>query len=801
LLFEARCSPYHQHSALYPFIEVLQRTLLLTRQDTDDEKVEKVERALTLYNLQETVPLFTALLSLPTPAQYPPLHLTPQKQKERTLQALLQLLVAQAERQATVSVWEDLHWADPSSLEFLTLLIEQIPTTKLLLVLTFRPEFTPPWKPHSHISQLVLNRLGKKHVETMIEKVTADTKLSADVIEQIRTKTDGVPLFVEELTKSVVETGGTHGRVLLQPLAIPTTLQEALLARLDRLSSARQIAQLGATLGREFSYELLQAVAPLSGADLQAALGKLVDAEILYQRGVDQQTRYFFKHALIQDTAYQSLLKSTWQQYHQQIAKALENRFPETKDNQPELVAHHYTEAGLIAQAISYWQKAGDRAVQRSAHLEAISHLAKGLELLRALPDTPERARQELLLQVALGVPLHAAKGPAAPELGKIYTRARELCEQLGDPPQLFQVLWGLWAFYLVRGDPTTARELGGQLLTVAQDARDPALLLQAHYTLGLASVNLGQFASAREHLEQSLSLYDPLHHRVQAFRYGAFDPKVAALSFTALVYWVLGYPEQALGRSREALAFAQELSLPFSLAQAQVWAAWLHQYRRAWRAAQAQAEAAIALSREHGFPLWRAMGEVFRGWALAEQGQKAAGITQMQQGLAASQATGTGALHSYYLALLAEAYERGGQTAEGLHVLTEASALVEKSKDRWWEAELYRLKGTLTLQSQASLGQVKTGQDKSEDTGLRPLTSDPQGEAEVCFQKAIEIAQRQQAKSLELRAVMSLSRLWQRQGKKQEAHQMLSAIYAWFTEGFDTKDLQEAKVLLEQLT
>ena len=409
LLYEARCSPYHQHSALYPLIEVLQRTLLLTRQDIDNEKVEKVERILALYGMQESVPLFTALLSLPTPAQHPPLNLTPQKQKERTLQALLQLLVAQAERQATVSVWEDLHWADPSSLEFLTLLVEQIPTSKLLLVLTFRPEFTPPWKPRSHISQLVLNRLGQKQVEAMIEKVAESKGLPAEVRQQIVAKTDGVPLFVEELTKSVVESVesiGSAGSIespnrTPRQLAIPATLQEALLARLDRLSTARQIAQLGATLGREFSYELLHAVAPISATDLQVSLAKLVEAEILYQRGVGEQARYFFKHTLIQDTAYQSLLKSTRQQYHQQIARILEDRFSETKESQPELLAHHYTEANLSEQAIPHWRKAGERASQRSAYVEAIRHLTKGMELLKTLPDTPGHTQQELALQLA----------------------------------------------------------------------------------------------------------------------------------------------------------------------------------------------------------------------------------------------------------------------------------------------------------------------------------------------------------------------------------------------------------------
>jgi predicted ATPase len=412
LLFEVRCSPYHQHSALYPLIESFQRTLLLTRQDRKEEKVAKLEQALTLYGMQDSLPLFTALLSLPTPSQYPPLNVTPQKQKERTLQALLQLLVAQAERQATVSVWEDLHWADPSSLEFLTLLIEQLPTTKLLLVLTFRPEFTLPWKPRSHISQLVLNRLGKKQVETMIARAAAGNALSPEVIEQIRLKTDGVPLFVEELTKSIIESGGDVGARRAVPLqTIPATLQEALLARLDRLSTARQIAQLGATLGREFSHELIQAVAPVSEMDLHTALNKLVEAEILYQRGVGEQARYFFKYALIQDTAYQSLLKSTRQQYHQQIARVLEDQFPDIKTNQPELLAHHYTEANLIEQAIPYWQQAGQIATQHSANAEAIGYITKGLELLKTLPDTFARVQLELMLQVALVAPLIGTKG------------------------------------------------------------------------------------------------------------------------------------------------------------------------------------------------------------------------------------------------------------------------------------------------------------------------------------------------------------------------------------------------------
>ncbi len=790
LLFEARCSPYHQQSALYPLIEVLQRTLLFTRQDTDSEKVEKLARTLALYNLQEAVPLFASLLSLPASGSALPAF-SPQKQKERTLEALIQLLSAQAERQATVSVWEDVHWADPSSLEFLTLLIEQLPTSKLMLVLTFRPEFTPLWKPRSHISQLVLNRLGKKQVEVMIEKAAAAQELSAKVIEQIRRKTDGVPLFVEELTKSVVEARGQgtgdreQGGNSIGVLAIPATLQEALLARLDRLSEARQIAQLGATLGREFSHELIQAVTSLTEEELHAALTKLVEAEILYQRGIGEQAQYFFKHALIQDTAYQSLLKSTRQQYHTQIAQVLEKQFPHTKESQPELLAHHYTEAGLIEQAIPYWELAGERASQRSAHVEAIAHLTKGLELLKTLPDTPGRTQHELALQIALGVSLMATKGFAAPETGAVYRRARELCQHVGETPQLFPVLWGLWAFYVVRAELQTALELGEQCLGLARNAQDPALLVEAHYALGATLAHLGEGLRAREHFEQVITLYDPQHHRSLAFLYGGLDPEVLGRGYAAAwVLWFLGYPDQALTQSHAALTSAQRLAHPFSLVWALILAALLHLHRREGPLAQERAEAAIRLASEQGFVHEFAVGTLMRGGALVEQGQVEEGIAQTRQGLDAHRATGAESSGPTSLVRLAAAYGKVGQREEGLSVLTEALAVVDTTGERVYEAELYRIKGSLTLQQESKEQGAGSGEQ----------------EAEGYFLKAIYIARQQQAKSLELRAATSLARLWQQQGKRAEAHKLLSEVYNWFTEGFDTKDLQEAKALLADL-
>jgi class 3 adenylate cyclase/predicted ATPase len=798
LRLEARCSPYHQNSAFYPLIDFLQRTLQFRRDETAEAKLAKLEQALALYhlNLSETVPLLASLLSLPV-ARYPLPALTPQKLKEKTQQAALSWLLAAAEQRPTLSVWEDLQWADPSSLEFLTLLLEQVPTTKLLVVLTYRPEFTPLWAIRSHLTPLSVSRLGRKQIGEMVEKVAADHALPAEVVQQIVSKTDGVPLFVEELTKMVVESGldvGAHGSVPFS-LGIPSTLQDALMARLDRLATVKEVAQLGATLGREFSYNLIHAVSPLDESSLQQALAKLVEAEILYQRDLPPQTRYIFKHALIQDTAYQSLLKSTRQRYHQQIARVLEERFPETKETQPELLAHHYTEASLTEQAIPYWQQAGQRASQHSAFVEAVSHFTKGLALLKTQPDAPERAQQELTLQIALGSSLMTTKGAGAFEVGETYARARELCQRVGETPQLFPVLWGLRAFYQVRGECQTARELGEQMLRLAQSVQDPVLLLGAHYALETSLCFLGEFALARAHVEQGVTLYDPQQHHSYTFVYGGQAPGILCLSNGAYVLWLLGYPDQALKRSYEALALAQGLSHPPSLAFALIGADVLHNFRREGQVAQERAEAAIALANEQGFPFPLTSGFVHRGWALAQQGRAEEGIAQIREGLTASQAIGTEAYRASYLGILTEAYRAAGQPEEGLTVVAEALAVVDKTGERWWEAELYRLKGQLTLQKFQVSG-FKFQVQESPKSEVRS----PESEAEECFQKAIAVAKKQQARSWELRATMSLARLWQQQGKQHAARNILSEIYDWFTEGFDTTDLKEAKALLEEL-
>ena len=792
---ELRCSPYAQNSALQPVIEYLQRTLQFRPEDSAEEKLQKLIVGATGRSpLQtEAVPLLASLLSLPAPRSVLP-ALSPQKQKEKTYEVLVAWLCAEAKHQAVVYVWEDLHWADPSALELLTLFLQQIPTTRLLTVLTFRPEFTPPWDAHSYLSHLSLSRLGRNYVETMVEKVTGGTVLPSEVVQQIVSKTDGVPLFVEELTKSVIENmRGQVTRDRLQeegkatgvlpaapvfPLGIPTTLQDALMARLDRLGTAKELAQLGATLGREFSYDLLHAVSRVADSALQHGLRQLVDAELLYQRGLPPQATYLFKHTLVQDTAYQSLLKSRRQQLHQQVAYVLAERFSQTVEIQPELVAHHYTEAGLIEQAIPYWQQAGQRASQRSANAEAIAYLTKGLELLKTLPNTPMRSQHELALYITLGPALMAAKGYSAPEVEQAYARAMELCRQVEQAPRLLSASVGLYLFYANRGQFHKVFELTEPLLSIAPSEQTQTVLLGAHGMLGVACFWLGDFAAAQAHLTQCATLYTPQENSSRSFFVTA-DLRVDFFPYAAWSLWMRGYPDRALTQIYEILSLAQELSHPFTVAYALTTVIQLHLLRREGQAVQARAEELMTLAREQDFPYWIGAANLFGGWALAVQGQGAKGIVQTRNGLDALRSMGTELGVTWFSTLLAEAYGKGGRTPEGLSVLNNTLAVMQEKAERVYEAELYRLKGEFLLETR--------GQNLSESEGY--------------FQRAIETTRRQSAKSFELRAATSLARLWQQRSKRAEAHKLLSEMYNWFTEGFDTKDLQEAKALLEELT
>jgi predicted ATPase len=631
---------------------------------------------------------------------------------------------------------------------------------------------------------VTLNRLPRRQAAELAGRVAHSKSLPAEVVEQVVAKTDGVPLFVEELTKMVLESGLIQERDEryelsgpLPPLAIPTTLHDSLMARLDRLAAVKALAQLGATLGRDFSYELLQEVSPWDEGTLRQGLHQLVAAEFLYQQGLPPQATYRFKHALIQDAAYQSLLRSTRQQYHQRIAQVLEEHFAEIAETQPEWLAHHYMQAGLTEQAVRYWQRAGQQASERSANLEAVSHFTAGIELLKCLPETPEHTQQALTLYIGLGAALLVTKGQAAPEVEHAYTQAYALCQQVGETPELVPVLYGLWRFYVTRPQLHTARELGETLLGLAQRTEDPALAVVAHYALGVTWFFLGALPPARTHLEGGIARYTPDQSRAPVFRMG-HDPGIGSRAFAATTLWLLGYPAQALGRLRDALELAHELSHPYSLAFARCLAALVSRLRQDVPVVREQAEAAVALSTDQGFAQWAAYGTSLRGWALALQGQSDEGLAQLRQGIAAWRATGAALFIPYLCTMLAEVCDNLGHTADGLQALAESHTLVDQQEERWWEAEIHRLRGVLLLR--------------------QPGT--PQEEAEAWLRRALDVARGQQAKSLELRAAMSLSGLWQQQGKRAEAHALLAPVYGWFTEGFDTADLQEARALLEAL-
>ena len=751
-----RCSPYHTHSVLYPIIAHVQRALHMRPDDTADAQLVKLEQGLggTSLRLEDAVPLLAALLSVPLPqGRYAALTLSAQQQRQQTQETLVAWLVEEAERHPILAVWEDLHWADPSTLEVLSRFIDQTPTTAILHVLTFRPVFRPPWPMRSHMTPIILHHLERPEVKTVITRVAGGKTLPAEVVEHIITKTDGVPLFVEELTKmflaSTLLREDAHQYVLTGPLltvAIPDTLQASLMARLDQFNTAKELAQLGAVIGRTFPYTMIQSLSALEEERLQEGLTQLVTAELLYQRGQPPHATYVFKHALIQDTAYASLLRTTRQRYHQQIADLMVVAFPDTVATQPELIAHHYAEAGRAAQAVRYWQQAGQRASERSAYVEALTHLSRGLDLLLNVPETPERAAQELALRLALGQVFMLTKGQGAPEVEQTYARARALCQEVASTQQLFPALAGLCGFYVMRGALQTARELGEQLLSLADHDHDPALLLQAHQALGGVFLHLGEVPTARAHWDHALALSHAPPQRSQTAP--GSDARVVCLSQMAWCLWLLGYPAQARQRADEALAQAQALAHPFTLVFARNFAAWLAQFCRQEQVAQAGAEIVLDLTTDLGAPDFGAAAMIIRGWALAMQGQREESMTQMRQGLVAYQATGAELYLTSMLALIAEGYLHLGPAEAGLAAVEEAFVLVDKNRECFYEAELYRLKGELVMRTAVD-GHVQ---------------------AEGYFQQALDIAHRQQTKSWELRAAMSLCQLWQQQGKRAEA-------------------------------
>jgi predicted ATPase len=603
--------------------------------------------------------------------------------------------------------------------------------------------------------------------------VLQSKQLPASLLEEILAKAGGNPFFLEELARAVAE-GSADGATL----TVPDTVQTVLSARIGRLPAFdKRLLQIASVIGRDVPVSILQAVAGAPMTAIEHNLAHLQGSEFLHEIQRDRERVYTFKHALTQDVAYESLLHRSRQQYHQQVARVLEAQFPDTAETQPELLAHHYTKAGLTEQAIDYWHKAGQQASRRSAHAEAVEHLNTGLALLKTLPDIPEHTQRELLMLTTLGPSLSASKGHAVVETERVYARARDLCQQTGNTQLLFPVLFGLWRFYNARMEYQISRELGDQCLSQAQLAQDPEQLLGAYWMLGTTLCQTGELALASTHLEQAIALYNPHEHRTLAARYGN-DPGMACLSYWARSLWQLGYPDQARQRVYEALRLAQEGSQPISVASAMHYVALIHNFCRQSNMAQEQAEAQIALCTEQGSLQWLAIGMLDHGLALAEQGQLEKGISQVREGLAAYRSMGAQVILMSALPPLAEAYRKAGQIEEGLKALAEALALMDRTGGQEFKPEVHRIKGELLLKQKV------------------PDVS----QAECCFHDALDVARRQQAKSLELRAAISLGRLWQQQDKRKEAYDLLVPLYSWFTEGFDTADLQEAELLLAAL-
>ena len=778
---ELRCSQIHQNSALYPVIEHFQRVL----QASDaGSPTDRLGATLANAGMDSTaaLPLLAALLGLPLPEGYAPLDLTPEQQKQKTLEVTLAWLDAEARKHPVLVVCEDLHWMDPSTLELVGMLVERDLTSGKLVLLTCRPEFAPPWPMQANIAALQLTRLGREDADEVMTRVAGGRALPAEVATQIAARTDGVPLFVEELTKMVLESGLLRedgGRLVLDgalpPLAIPETLQDSLMARLDRLVSAKEVAQLGATIGREFSQELIEAVSLQSPAALATSLNALVESGLAYRRGFGAGARYAFKHALVQDAAYQSLLRSSRGRYHQRIAEALVQRFPEVEEEQPEVVAYHYTEAGLPDLAVGYWQIAGERAVARSAHPEAIAHLNRALEMIALLQPGERRDRRELALQVARGAALRVTEGYGpATRSAAAYARARELCYELHAASELVVVLFGLWGNHLLPGDVRTARELALECLRVAESLSDPGLTVQACRIVGASHFYFGDYLACQESTERGSSLYDFERDRGSVHQFQA-DGLAGSLMYRGWSAWFLGHPDRAEILARQAVEHARALNHPHTLGLALCFATLTYVLRGDLTLARTEGEEVLRLCIEQEMPQWAAMAQFAVGAALALEGDDARGIRGIDDGLAAWSQLGSHLLKTWFLGLKAEALLRAGRHTEAATTVVDALRRVDASGERFYEAELHRVHGEALL-----------GVD-----GAAP---------ERDFLRAIEVSRELGTPSLELRAATSLARLWQSQGRAAEALELLAPVYDWFTEGFDTRDLIEARKLLDAL-
>ena len=785
------CSPQHTDSAFYPIISQLERAAGMAHDDTPQAKLDKLDAVLAQsFTPHQDAALFAEMLSLPNNGRYPTPELTPQQRRQRTLEALTTQMEALTRQSPVLMIFEDAHWIDPTSLEALGRAADRIKTLGVLLIVTYRPEFEPPWSGRPYVTALTLNRLAEREISAMIDGVVGNKPIPANIRQDIIERTDGIPLFVEEMTKAVLEAESegearrTVGAVPSPALAVPASLHASLMARLDRLGPAKEVAQVGATIGREFSHALLAAVMHKPEAELASALDRLIAAGLLFRQGLPPHATYLFKHALVQDAAYGTLLREPRRALHARIAETLEHQFAEIAENQPELLARHCTEAGLIEQAAGLWGKAGERSLARSALVEGIEQLMRALAQIEILPATPVLRRQEIKQQVSLITPLYHVKGAAAPETKAAAERARllmERAEALGEPPEdpllLFSVLYGFWVVNLVAFNGPVVCDLAAQFLTLAEKQTATVPVMVGHRLMAVSLAHTGSFAEARTHSDRAIVLYDPVEHRPLARRFGQ-DIRVAILAYKSLASWFLGYPDAALLAIDQALRDAREIGDAPTLIYALSHASMVHTQCGKDVAVDAETSEEIALANEKGSPFWAAFGTTRRGCLFAVIGNASDAVRLITSGVDVLRSTQTAMWLPSCMSALARAYADLGQFEDAWRCIDEAVTAVETTKETWFEAEINRIAGEIALKSHAP--------DATK--------------AEAYFEGALAVSRKQQAKSWELRAAMSMARLWRDQGKRDAARELLAPVYGWFTEGFDTLDLKEAKALLDEL-
>ena len=784
------CSPQHQDSALYPIIGQMERAAGLAHDDSPRARLDKLDALLARTSTSAPdAALFAEMLSLTNDGRYPTTELMPQLRRQRTLEALTAQMEALTRTGPVLMIFEDVQWIDPTSLEALGRAVDQIRSVRLLLIMTFRPEFDPPWIGSPHVTALTINRLGRRDIEAMISRVVGDKLLPPSIQQDIIERTDGIPLFVEEMTKAVLEAeseGAAEHVVTAVPspaLAVPSSLHASLMARLDRLGPAKELAQIGAAIGREFSHALLAAVVRKPEGELESALDRLIAAGLLFRQGIPPHATYLFKHALVQDAAYGTLLREPRRALHARIAETLESHFAKTADSQPELLARHCTEAGLIEKAAGWWGKAGQRSLARSALVEAAEQLTRALGQIATLPPSAELRRAEIRLQVALINPLLHVKGYAAPESKAAVERARlliERAEALGEPSEdpllLFSVLYGSWVASFIAFNGDVMRELATRFLELAKKQGATVPIMIGHRLMGTTLTATGDIAKARAHHDQGIALYDPAKHRPLVTRFGQ-DAGVTGLSFRSLTLWFLGYPEAALADTDHALKIAREIGQAATLMFALAVTNFTRIFCRSCATASARIDELIALADEKGALQRKAEGVTQKGCVLALIGEASDSVQTITSGITAWQSTGATVWVPLYLSYLAKAYAELGQIDDAWRCIGEAIKTIETTKERWYEVEVYRMAGEIAL--------------KSPERATK---------AEAYFGQALVIARAQQAKSWELRAALSMARLLSAQGEPDKATDLLAPVYGWFTEGFDTSDLKEAKALLDTL-